>query len=151
MLPNLLNHVGVSSFERLSDIRREMDKLFEGTNGTRTWQPALDAEETADSLIFHLEVPGISADQLDIHVDGNVLTISGENKYQHSSQEHEKRYRYVERQYGRFQRRITLPRTVETDKVQADYQNGVLTLVLPKAEKAKPRKITIGTPAQAQQ
>jgi HSP20 family protein len=155
MLPSLWNRTGLSPFERLYDFRREMDRLFEGaahdTNGTMgNWLPPMDVVETAEAILCRLEVPGMSADDLDIRVEGNLVSIAGEKKYEQRNGENETGYRHVERRYGRFERSFTIPRTVEADKVRAGYENGILTVELPKAEQAKPRRVAIenGTPGR---
>ena len=150
MLPSVWNRGGVSPFERLWDIHREMDRLFEPVEtgerqqGTSpAWLPPMDVVETGDSLLCHIEVPGLSREDLDIRVEGNVVTITGEKRYQQDDGAKNGGFRHIERRYGRFERSFTIPQSVEAERVKAQYENGVLTVILPKAEKSKPRRIEI--------
>ena len=148
MLPSLWNRGTVMPIERLFEISREMDRLFENggritPNGETSWVPPMDVVETADEVVCQLEVPGLSRENIDIRVENNLLTIAGEKKYEQRQDEKESGYRHSERRYGRFERSFTLPRTIDADRVKARYDNGVLTLSLPKAEQSKPRKITV--------
>lgn len=143
MIPTRTNWV--SPLERLFALQRELDRTFENdvtTNGGTTFLPPMDVVETADEVLCHLEVPGISRDDLEIRVQDNMLMISGEKKYP-ESQEKDAGFRSVERRYGRFERSLTLPRTVDSNSVSARYDNGVLTITLQKAETSKPRRIEI--------
>jgi HSP20 family protein len=149
MLPSLWNHGGVTPFARLWDIRREMDRLFDnvdaGTQENAAWIPPMDVTEHGDEILCMLEVPGISQDELDIRVAGNVVTIAGEKRYQQNENGKNTGFHHCERRYGRFERSFTIPQSVDAERVSAHYDNGVLTVVLPKAEKAKPRRISIGS------
>jgi HSP20 family protein len=105
------------------------------------WAPAVDIFEEADSIRIHAEVPGVKPADVKISVEGNVLTISGTK--QQSAEERTERVHRYERAYGAFERTFTLPATVDADKIRASYDNGVLTVTLPKVEKAKPRQIQV--------
>lgn len=132
----------------LARLHGEMDDLFDGFfrgldrpfAGYKAW-PAIDVAEEEDSIIVIAEVPGCKADDIDISVHGNVLTISGEKKL--SEEKKEKGYYHVESSYGSFRREITLPTDVNQSKVDASYKDGVLSIALPKAEKAKTIKVKI--------
>ncbi|MBC8469676.1 MAG: Hsp20/alpha crystallin family protein [Planctomycetes bacterium] len=132
----------------LARLHGEMDDLFDGFfrgldrpfAGYKVW-PAIDVAEEEDSIIVRAEVPGCKADDIDISVHGNVLTISGEKKL--SEEKKEKGYYHVESSYGSFRREVTLPTDVNQSKVDASYKDGVLSIVLPKAEKAKTIKVKI--------
>jgi HSP20 family protein len=125
-----------------------MDDLFDGFfrgldrpfAGYKAW-PAIDVAEEGDTIIVRAEVPGCKAEDIDISVHGNVLTISGEKKL--SEEKKEKGYYHVESTYGSFRREITLPTDVNQSKVDASYKDGVLSITLPKAEKAKSIKVKI--------
>jgi HSP20 family protein len=148
MLPSLWNRTGLSPFVRLYDFRPDLDRMFEAAttdaNGAfAQWAPPMDVVETAEAILCRLEVPGMSIDDLDIRIEGNLVSITGEKKYEQRNGEGEDGYRHVERRYGRFERCFTIPRSVETDKVRARYEQGVLTVELPKAEQAKPRRVAI--------
>jgi HSP20 family protein len=152
MIPTRSNWV--SPFERLYALQREIDRTFNETNGavdSGTFLPPMDVVETNDEILCHLEVPGMSRDDLDIRVEGNVLIVAGEKKFQQQQYEKEGGFRSVERRYGRFERSFALPRTVDAGTVKASYDNGILTIVLPKAEESKPRRIQIEDGSGARQ
>jgi HSP20 family protein len=132
----------------LTTLHNEMDDLFDSFfrglerpfAGYRTW-PAIDVAEDENSIIVRAEVPGCSAEDIDISVHGNTLTISGEKKI--SEEKKEKDYYHVESSYGSFRRELTLPTDVDADKVDAAYKNGVLSITLPKAAQAKTIKVKV--------
>jgi HSP20 family protein len=132
----------------LARLHGEMDDLFDGFfrgldrpfAGYKAW-PAIDVAEEEDAIVVRAEVPGCKADDIDISVHGNVLTISGEKKL--SEEKKEKGYYHVESTYGSFRREVTLPTDVNQSKVDANYKDGVLSINLPKAEKAKTIKVKI--------
>ncbi len=132
----------------LARLHGEMDDLFDSFfrgldrpfSGYKAW-PAIDVAEEEDAIIVRAEVPGCKADDIDISVHGNVLTISGEKKM--SEEKKEKGYYHVESSYGSFRREITLPTDVDQKKIDATYRDGVLAITLPKAEKAKAVKVKI--------
>jgi len=116
-------------------IDRMFDQTFEDTAG---FHPASDVEETNTHYVMSVDLPGVAKKDINIEVKDNQLYISGERKS-------EKRERgFSERYYGKFHRTFTLPTEVEVDKIEAHYQDGVLTVALPKAESVKPRQIKIG-------
>lgn len=116
------------------------------------WLPAVNVEETGDELVLTAEVPGMSAEDIDIEIENNVLTIRGEKSYEHEEgSEEDKRYHVWERRYGSFQRSFTLPRTVRGDDIKAEYKDGILSIRMPKSPEAKSRKIQIGGYAQGRQ
>ena len=108
----------------------------------QTWVPPVDIRETEDSLILKAELPGIKPDDVEIRVEDNTLYLKGERKFEREVKE-ENLHR-VERSYGTFSRSFSLPSSIDSDKVKAEYQNGVLTLTMPKREEAKPKMIKIG-------
>ncbi len=132
----------------LARLHGEMDDLFGGFfrgfdgpfAGYKAW-PAIDVAEEEDAIIVRAEVPGCKADDINISVHGNVLTISGEKKL--SEEKKEKGYYHVESTYGSFKRELTLPTDVDQSKIDATCKNGVLSVILPKAEKAKTLKVKI--------
>jgi HSP20 family protein len=147
MLPNALKPATLITFDRLADFHKEIDRLFNHvqgrTNGGTHWIPPVDIVETDDAIAVNLEVPGLESGDIDVHVEDNTLTISGEKKQVTSTDDKKTGYRLAERRYGRFQRSFSLPDTVEADAVTARYTNGVLTITLPRAERVKPRKVTV--------
>ena len=143
MLPALKSQLG-----ELDRMRREMDRLWD--NITRDhypstfeydWVPSLDLSDRGDSLVAELEVPGMDPKDLDISVTGDVLTISGEKKRER--EEKEQNYHLVERSYGKFSRSVRLPSTVDPDRVEASYKDGILTITLDKTKQAKIKKIEV--------
>lgn len=107
----------------------------------RSWGLAVDMYETNDNLLVKASVPGIKPEQLEVTVQGETLTIKGEA--QEEQQREQGRYHVRERRQGAFSRTLTLPFPIQSDKVQATFENGVLTLTLPKAEEIKPRTIKV--------
>ncbi|PEN14391.1 heat-shock protein [Longibacter salinarum] len=133
----------------LRDLQREVDDIFgrffsEGSgsgSNTTTWTPRTDMVESEEGYHLQLDVPGMSKDDLNINIQNNTLTISGERSMQRTS-EGEERVR-VERAFGTFHRTFALPRSVDAENIQAKYEDGVLTVNVPKAENAQRRRIEI--------
>lgn len=109
--------------------------------GTRTWAPPVDVCETEEAYVVKAELPGMSRDDLDITLENNVLRLSGERKFDRD--EKKENYHRIERSYGAFSRAFALPTQVDAERVQAAFQDGVLTITVPKAAQARPRKINI--------
>jgi HSP20 family protein len=139
-------------FRELTSLRRELDRVFSRTAGDspasgQVWSPAVDVFDTPDTIVVKAELPGLTADDINIELDDNVLTIKGERKFKEKVEEG--RYYRVERLYGEFSRSFTLPQSgVRGEDISASFENGVLEVRVPKAEEVKPRKISVGT-AQA--
>ena len=118
--------------------------LRAGTDaGTYNWAPSVDISETDDKFEVRAELPGVAKDDLHVSVKDNLLTLSGEKRQ--GDVDDTQNYRRVERRYGSFQRRFTLPSEVATDDIKAEYSDGVLTLSIPKPEVAKPTEVPITT------
>jgi HSP20 family protein len=137
-----------SAFGTLIDMSREMDRLLnrawtDGAEVQNGWTMPAEVVENDEEIRFDVEVPGFRIEDLDVTVENNVLTISGEKKFEQEEGRKESDYRLFERRYGRYQRSFALPPTVRGDRCEARYENGVLTVVLPKAEESKPRRIQI--------
>jgi HSP20 family protein len=139
-------------FREVARLRNEMDRLWDEYFGPgrralqpmeETWLPAVDVSETGDKVTVKAEIPGMEAKDIEISMVGDTLTIKGEKKAER--EEKEENYHLVERSYGAFSRVMKLPATVQADKVEATYKNGVLTVVLPKKEEVKPKPIEIKT------
>jgi HSP20 family protein len=113
------------------------------------WAPAVDIYETEHELVVKADLPDVNPQDLDIHVVNNILTIRGERKFENKVSE--ENYLRVERAYGSFSRSFSLANSVNSEAIKADYQNGVLTLSIPKREEAKPKqiKVNVGKPALA--
>ena len=134
----------------LASIQNEMNRLF-GTvfdapspsngNTLRRWMPAMDLVETEDHFVLRADLPGLSEGDVNLEVEDNVLTVSGERKAEHESTK--EGYHRVERAFGAFSRSLTLPEGVDADAVTASFDRGVLEIRIPKPEQRKPRKITI--------
>ena len=107
----------------------------------RGWVPPVDIYETGDSLVLKAELPGINPDDVEIRVEDSTLYLKGERKFEKEVKE-ENLHR-VERSYGTFTRSFSLPSAIDAGKVKAEYQDGILTLTMPKREEAKPRTIKI--------
>jgi HSP20 family protein len=136
----------------LNDLQREIDRVFgrffpsrdggeESTSRQAVWAPRTDLVETEDSYRLHLDVPGLSKDDLTINYKDNQLTVSGERTSDRTDEGEE--YVRVERSFGQFYRAFSLPRTVNAGDIRASYENGVLTITVPKSEQEKSRQIEI--------
>jgi len=137
----------------LSTIQNEMNRLFNtffdapttsgGPAGTglRRWIPAMDLLETQDDFVLKADLPGLSESDVNIELEDNVLTISGERKSEH--EDRKEGYYRVERAWGSFSRSLTLPEGVNPEGVKAGFDRGVLEVRIPKPEQRKPRKVAI--------
>jgi HSP20 family protein len=112
-----------------------------GRATTTAWAPAVDISERKDAYLVTVELPGLKAEDLDITLEDGLLTIQGERQFTQESAEQQ--FHRVERRYGSFRRSITLPSQVQADAIEASFENGVLEVVVPKAEEAKPKKISV--------
>jgi HSP20 family protein len=126
------------------DMNRLFDRFFEGRpSGTgRRWIPAMDLVETDDHLVLRGDLPGLTEDDVDIEIKDNVLTVSGERKSE--NEEKGEGYHRVERSFGSFSRSLSLPQGVDAQKVDAQFDNGVLEVRIPKPAEAKPTRVQIG-------
>ena len=105
------------------------------------WSPAVDIYETEQELVLRADLPDIAEKDIDVRVENNMLTIRGERKFEKNVSEDN--YLRVERAYGSFSRSFSLPNTVNTDQIKADYRNGVLNVTLPKREESKPKQVKV--------
>ena len=137
-------------FREFSTLQDRMNRLFrESYNDagrdesltTSSFAPAVDVYEDEHNVMLKIEVPGIDEKDIDVRVENNTLTVHGERKFE--KEEKEENYHRVERQYGSFSRTFTLPNTVDTESVSADYEKGVLKIKLAKKAEAKPKQIKI--------
>ena len=145
------NIVRWEPLREMTSLREAMDKLFEesmvGPRWASLWSAedggtlAVDLVENEENFVVTANVPGVKPEELEIRITGNTLVIEGETK----SEESVEKANYLRRElrYGRFQRSLTLPTEVEADKTEAIFENGVLTLTLPKVEAVKPRSIKV--------
>lgn len=129
----------------MNQLQREMDNLLrrdaDSTSPVSDWIPAVDIRETENAYVLHADIPGVSADDIEIHMENHVLSISGKREF--DSTEEKEGYKRVERVRGKFHRRFSLPDTVDGEKITAKTNNGVLEVTIPKQEKVLPRKIEI--------
>jgi HSP20 family protein len=135
-------------FRELSSLRQEMNRLFDSffdrerpAFKERQWVPAIDVSETPEEIKVKAELPGIDEKDISLSLSGNNLMIKGERKEE--KEEKDKHFHRIERAYGAFQRVISLPVSIEADKIKAEYKKGVLEIHLPKKAEAVPKKIPI--------
>jgi HSP20 family protein len=127
------------------DMNRLFDHFFEGrsTNGSsRRWMPAMDLVETDDHLVLRGDLPGLTEDDIEIEIKDNVLTVSGERRAK--DEEKGEGYHRVERAFGRFSRSLTVPQGIDAGQVEAQFENGVLEVRIPKPAEAEPTRVQIG-------
>ena len=138
----------------LFNLHNEMGRLFgdllssqdsDVKTESASWVPTVDITETENVYEIHAELPGVKESDVNVSVTDNLLTIKGEKQAEEKTDE--KNIHRVERRYGSFQRSFTLPRQVDTTQIKTGYKNGILTLTIPKVEKAKPTEIPISTDA----
>src|SRR5205809_4152395 len=145
-------------FSTMQDRMNRMNRLFresyspegpEEALTTTSFAPPVDIYEDEHNITLKIEVPGIDEKDIDVRIENNTLTVHGERKIE--KEEKEENYRRVERQYGGFTRTFSLPPTVDAEKVQADYDKGVLKITLPKKAEAKPKQIKVNVGQSAGQ
>jgi HSP20 family protein len=138
-------------FREMSSLQERMNRVFsevlarspigEEEISRGAWVPAVDIFETPESIVLKAELPGITKDDIFVEVKDNTLSLKGEKKFEKEVKE--ENYHRVERSYGSFQRAFTLPSTGQQDKVKAKFKDGILEIVLPKVEEAKPKQIKV--------
>jgi HSP20 family protein len=137
-------------FSNLMTAQREFDRLFkeaftpffgESELSTRTWAPPVDIYETENDIVLTAELPGVDPKNVDVKVEDSTLYLKGERKFEKEVKN--ENYHRVERSYGSFARSFSLPNSINSDKVKAEFKDGLLTLTLPKREESKPRTIKI--------
>lgn len=138
-------------FTGLRHVQDQFNRLFEETFGNypvagkealdRVWSPPVDIYEDNDTIVVKAELPGVRKEDVSIEIKDNVLSLTGERK--HEEEVKKESYHRMERVYGKFSRSFSLPDSVKIDGIKAQYKDGVLEIILPKAEKSKPRSIPI--------
>ncbi|HLK18508.1 MAG TPA: Hsp20/alpha crystallin family protein [Bryobacteraceae bacterium] len=118
-----------------------VNRLFSDQTTTRPWAPSVDIFETDNELVLKADIPGVDQKDIDIRLENGTLSLKGERKFER--EEKNKGFHRLERSYGSFVRYFTVPETVDSENVKADFQNGVLTVTLPKKEIAKPKAIKV--------
>jgi HSP20 family protein len=136
-----VNYVSREPLARLFDTFFTQDLQGNEEVSNRAWIPPVDIQETEDAYRLTAELPGLTKDDINITLENNVLRLTGERKLEKDVKKES--YQRVERTYGTFARSFSLPHQVDGDKVEAAFKDGVLTITVPKAEQAKPRKISI--------
>ena len=133
-------------------LRREIDRLFEDTfaRDGNAWTPAVDIKETEKDIRVELELPGLKPEDVEVTAENGVLTIRGEKRSERKEGE-ESRYHVVERAYGSFMRTFQLPQGIDEEQINAEFDNGILTLLIPKAALPQPRRIQINGAQKEQQ
>lgn len=132
-------------WQELDSLSSRLNRMFDDfptPTESGNWIPAVNVEETADSLNLTAELPGMSLEDIELELENNVLTLRG-RKNDVREEGEEKRYHLWERRFGTFQRSFTLPRTVSADDIEAEFRDGVLHVHLPKVAEAKSRRIAI--------
>lgn len=133
----------------LEPFRREMERLWDRFVGeswlskpfSESWQPSADVVETEASIVVKAELPGLESSDIDVSITEDTLTIKGEKKRE--EERTGERFHSVERYYGSFQRSFRLPANIQTDKVEATFERGLLVITLPKTEEAKKKEIKV--------
>ena len=139
-------------FRDLRNMEDTMNRLWRGFGTTTTregaedWNIAIDVVQKADEIVVNASLPGVKPEDIDLTIEDNVLTLKAERQAEH--REEDSRYLIQERSYGRYYRALRLPDTVDVNKVKSNFDGGVLTISLPKAEEKKPKQIKVGVGAK---
>jgi HSP20 family protein len=144
-----MNLVRWEPFREMTSLRDAMDRLFEDSfvrpprlwPGIGEWELPIDMHQTANDVIVKTSLPGFKPEEVDISVSGDTLTIKGEHKEEEEIKE--ENYFYKERRYGKLSRSVLIPVQVKSDKAEAVFEDGILTLTMPKAEEVKPKQIKV--------
>jgi len=140
-------------FRDIITLREKMNRLFEDAVTSRgeekdmissTWAPSVDIYETENALVLTAEVPGVDEDNIEIKIEDNTLSLSGERKFEKETKE--ENYHRIERSYGSFYRSFTIPRHVDQEKVKAEHDKGVSRITMPKKPESKPKMIHVLKP-----
>jgi HSP20 family protein len=146
------NHMVVTRwdpFRELTTLQNRVNSIFQDYNRsgqdelttTGSFIPAVDVYEDEHKIVLKLEIPGVSQDDVDIRLENSTLTVRGERKFE--KEEKEENFHRIERRYGSFSRSFTLPNTVDTENIRANYEQGVLNIELSKRAEAKPKQIKV--------
>ena len=139
-------------FRNANSLQEQFSRLFDTSFPGRssesdltTWAPAVDIQETENELVLKADLPGIEEKDIDVRIENSTLTIRGERKFE--KQVNEDNYLRVERSYGSFSRSFSLPNTINTEAIHAEYKNGVLTVQMPKRAESKPKQVKVNVEA----
>jgi len=139
-------------FRDLNMLQDRMNRLFDDAGrpwrtdepaATTSWSPSVDIFETEGEIVVKAELPGMDRKDIQLNLENNVLSLRGERKFQKETKDDN--YHRIERSYGVFSRAFSIPATVDEERIRADYKDGVLKIVLPKKDQAKPKQIKIAT------
>lgn len=136
--------MSLSHFDPLANLRVFEDaftRMLSEPQNNRPWAPAVDIYESENELVVKADLPDVDQKDIDVRVENQTLTLSGERRFE--QQGGGKGYHRIERSYGKFSRSFAIPNTFDTEKIQAEFRNGVLSVTLPKKEAAKPRQIKV--------
>ncbi|WP_109867718.1 Hsp20/alpha crystallin family protein [Methylocucumis oryzae] len=137
----------LSTLEFINQLQKELERTYQqgasgdGSIATAEWAPAVDIKEEANKFVLHADIPGVKPEEINISMEDGVLTIKGEKKSEATTDQ--EGYKRVERSYGSFYRRFSLPDTANPDAISAKSKHGVLEIVIPKREAVQPKKITV--------
>ena len=140
----------MSSIDPLANLRLFEDaftRLLSEPRPSRPWSPAVDIFETENDLVFKADLPGLKSEDIGVRVENQTLTVAGERKFEEGKEDSGKGFHRIERSYGSFVRSFVVPNTFDTDRINAEYKDGVLTVLLAKKETAKPRQIRVDVKA----
>src|ERR1051325_695366 len=140
----IMKAMSITHTDPLANLRMFEDafsRLLSEPRTGRSWSPAVDIFETENELVLKADVPDVDLKDIDVRVENQTLTISGERQFQQN--QNSNGYHRIERNYGSFVRSFSVPHTVDTEKVAAEYKDDVLTISLPKKEAAKPRQVKV--------
>ncbi|PPD47269.1 MAG: heat-shock protein Hsp20 [Methylobacter sp.] len=132
----------------LNQLQKELERGYQGgasdgSAATAEWAPAVDIKEETDKFVLHADIPGVKPEEIDISMENGVLTIKGEKKTEATTEQ--EGYKRVERSYGSFYRRFSLPDSANADAISAKSRHGVLEIVIPKREAVQPKKINVSS------
>jgi HSP20 family protein len=142
-------HMAIIRYEPwglLNQLQKELersrdDKSGEGTVATAEWAPAVDIKEEVDKFVIHADIPGVKPEDIEVSMEAGVLTVKGEKESEAKTEK--EGYKRVERTYGSFYRRFSLPDTADGDAINAKCKHGVLEIIIPKREAVKPKRISV--------
>ncbi len=147
-----MNRACWNPFYELTSLQNGINRLFnsalqgwpvEWESGANSWVPRADIYETKNDVVVTADLPGIDPKKIEVRVENNVLCLRGERRYARELQN--ENYHRMERSYGTFSRSFTLATSVDVDRIRANYKDGVLSIYLPKAEQAKPKRIQVSS------
>lgn len=134
----------LGTLDRMLTLNRALDQALGAAPGNRAWVPAMDVAERGDAYVIHAELPGVTPEQVEVRFEQNVLTVRGAKPASFDvSNDGELRVFSAERVHGSFERSVRLPEFVDAERIAATFANGLLTVTVPKAKAAQPRKIAI--------